>query len=167
MRTIALLAFALPALAANDGVRISAALRGQEIRVTLENTGKRDVLIPLGAKVGKPHITFIRPFVKTASGATPQVIYTGLGVVAGVVEPLTMGLLAGEKYTVALPIDRYYVLGAREELTAFIKRGCRLWVELEVKENQCPNPVTLDPLRRALPCWHGKAVSKVLEMPGK
>jgi hypothetical protein len=64
-----------------------------------------------------------------------------------------------------LATDRYYVLDLSEKLATFIKRRCQLWVELDVQENQCPNTTTLDPLRRKLPCWYGKVVSNVLQLP--
>jgi hypothetical protein len=165
----------LPAVAApvewgpaNNGLRISASLSKpncRELWVTLENLGTKDILIPLGVKVGNPHLILFNLFLKTANGTNPKVIYTGLGVIAGAVEPLTMGLRAGERYTVLLATDRYYVLDLSEKLATFIKRRCQLWVELDVKENQCPNPTTLDPLRRKLPCWYGKVVSNVLQLP--
>ena len=131
----------------------------------MENLGTKDILVPLGVKVGNPHLILFNLFLKTANGTNPKVIYTGLGVIAGAVEPLTMGLRAGETYTVVLAVDRYFVLDASEKLATFIKHRCQLWVELDVKENQCPNPTTLDPLRRTLPCWHGKIVSNVLRLP--
>ena len=99
------------------------------------------------------------------SGATPRVIYTGIGVVAGYAEPMTVALHAGETHTISTPVSLYYVVDGSEKLATFIKHRCQLWVELDVKENQCPNPTTLDPLRRTLPCWHGKIVSNVLQLP--
>jgi hypothetical protein len=76
-----------------------------------------------------------------------------------------MGLRAGETYTVTLLKERYYVLDGSEKLAAFIKRRCQLWVEFEVTDARCPNPMALDPLRRTLPCWRGKVVSNVLQLP--
>ena len=153
----------------DNGLKISASLGGKpdspEIRVTLKNVGDRDILIPLGVKYGNPHPIFFNVFLKTANGESPKVIYTGLGVISGIVEPLTMELRASETYTLPLAVDAYYVLNASEKLATFIKRRCQLWVELDVKENQCPNPATLDPLRRKLPCWYGKVVSGVLQLP--
>ena len=64
---------------------------------SLENFGERGILIPLGVKVGNPHMIFFSLGLKTANGKPPKVIYTGLGVIAGAVEPLTMGLRAKEK----------------------------------------------------------------------
>jgi hypothetical protein len=62
---------------------------------------------------GGPHPTFFTVMLKTANGDTPKVIYTGVGAIEGVVEPLTMGLRAGETYTMAVPMDRYYMLHVR------------------------------------------------------
>jgi hypothetical protein len=102
-------------------------------------------------------------------------IYTGVSVIEGVVQPLTMGLRAGETYLVALLIDRYYVWDGSENLATWIKRPCQLWVELEVTDARCPmsfrggylipKPMALDPPRRTLPCWRGKVVSNVLQLP--
>jgi hypothetical protein len=154
---------------ANDELRISISLGGKadsrEIRVTFEDLAKQDILIPLGMSYGGPHPTFLTVMLKTANGESPKVVYTGVGAVEGVVEPLTMGLRAGETYTMALPMDRYYMLQGSEKLVAFIKQPCQLWVELEVTQRQCPNPMALDPLRRTLPCWQGKVASNVLQMP--
>lgn len=154
---------------ADNGLRSSVSFGGKpdsrQIRVALDNVGEKDLLVPLGVKVGIPHLILLNIFLKTANGENPEVIYTGLGVIAGAVEPLTMGLRAGETYTVTLAMDLYYLLEASEKLATFIKRQCQLWVELDVKEDHCPNPTTLDPLRRELPCWHGKAVSNILQLP--
>jgi hypothetical protein len=166
----ALLVTVLPAVAADaiqwgqpsNGLRMSVALANREVQVTLQNTGGRDLLIPLGMTVRKPHPTLLKVFVKTPDGAMPRVIYTGIGHVAGYAEVMTIGLRASESYTVSTPVDLYHVLDGSEKLASFIRRRCQFWVELEVTESQCPNPATLDSLRRKLPCWHGKAVSNVL-----
>jgi hypothetical protein len=175
---VAVLITALPAVAADpvnwgptvDGVRMSVALSNDatkdgEIRVTLQNLADRDILIPLGVIVGNPHLIFLKVFLKTSDGESPRVIYTGIGVISGAVEPLTIGLRAGEAYTMSMPVGLHYVLDRSEKLATFIKHRCQLWVELDVKENQCPNTTTLDPLRRKLPCWYGKVVSNVLQLP--
>jgi len=176
---VAVLIAALPAVAADaaqpwgptvNGLRMSVALsndatKGGEIRVTLQNPGDKDILVPLGITVGKAHPTLLKITLKTPDGAPPRVIYTGVGVVAGYAEAMTIGLSAGEAYTISTPVDLYYVLDSSEKLATFIGRRCRLWVELDVNENQCPNPSTLDSLRRTLPCWHGKVPSNVLQLP--
>jgi hypothetical protein len=174
---LAVLISALPAFAADavewgpadNGLRISASLskpKSRELRVSMENLGTKDILLPLGVKVGSPHLILFNLFVKTADGENPKIIYTGLGVIAGAVEPLTMGLRAGETYTVSLATDRYYIPDLSETLATLIERArCQLWVEMDVKANQCPNPTTLDPLRRTLPCWHGRVASNVLQLP--
>ncbi len=148
---------------ADNGLRISLAKpNAGELHVTLQNLEARQVLILLGAKVGTAHLIQFHVFLETANGERPAVIYTGLGVVSGAVESLTMGLRAGESYSVVLGTNRYYVLKASETLARFIARTpCRLWVELAVKPHQCPNPATLDPLRSTLPCWHGNVTSNV------
>jgi hypothetical protein len=174
---LAVLMPVLPAFAADavqwgpmdNGLRISASLskpKSRELRVTMENLGTKDILLALGVKVDSPHLILFHLFAKTANGENSKVIYTGLDVIAGAVEPLTMGLRAGETYTVSLATDRYYVLDFSETLTTFIEQPRRqLWVELDVKANQCPNPTTLDPLRRVLSCWHGRVASNVLQLP--
>ena len=103
---------------ASNGLRISISLgkpTSQEVRVALENLGERGILIPLGVRVGNPHMIFFSVGLKTANGETPKAICTGLGAIAGAVEPLTMGLRAGETYTLALLLDRLYVLDALEK----------------------------------------------------
>src|ERR1035437_3331374 len=72
----------------------------RNILVSFENLGQRDILIPLGMLYGGPHPTFLELSLKTANNKKPRVIYTGVGAIEGVVEPLTMGLRAGETYTV-------------------------------------------------------------------
>jgi hypothetical protein len=178
LTVLAVLLSVLPAFAADavgwgpadNGLRISASLsrpNSRELRVTLENLGTKDILIPLGVKVGNPHLILFNLFLKTANGENRKVIYTGLGVIAGAVEPLTMGLRAREMYTVLLATGRYYVPDLSENLAAFVERTrCELWVELDVQVDQCPDPTTLDPLRRTLPCWHGSVASNVLQVGG-
>jgi hypothetical protein len=154
---------------ANNGLRISVSLgetpTSRNILVSFENLGQKDILIPLGMLYGGPHPTFLEVSLKATNGKRPRVIYTRVGAIEGVVEPLTMSLRAGETYTVTLSIDRYYVLDDSEKLATFIKRPCQLWVELEVTDTRCPNPMALDPIRRTLPCWRGKVVSNVLQVP--
>lgn len=152
-----------------QGLTISISLGGKaesrSLQVAFHNSNNKDILIPLGMIVRGPHPTMLQVRVKMPGGQMPRVIYTGAGVVAGYAEPLTMGLRAGETYTLPLPLDRYYVLDKSEKLLALIERRCKLWIELEVNEDQCPNPSKLDPLRRKLPCWRGKVVSNVLQLP--
>jgi len=175
---VAVLIAILPTVAADalkwgptvNELRMSVALSSDaakhgEIRVTLQNLGDKDILVPLGMIVGKPHPTLLKTTLKTPDGNTPRVIYTGIGFVSGYAEAMTIGLRAGEAYTVSTPLDLYYVLDTSEKLVTFIGRRCQLWVELNVKENQCPNLTTLDPLRRTLPCWYGNVVSNVLQLP--
>lgn len=161
----ALLLAMLPAAGVENGLSISISL-GKSLQVTFHNASGKDLLIPLGIIVREPHPDRLQVRVKMPDGQMPRVIYTGVGVVAGYAEPLTMGLRAGETYTMSLPLDRYRVLGKSEKLTALLRRRCRLWVELEVNEDQCPPPGKLDALRRKLPCWRGKVVSNVLQVPG-
>lgn len=153
----------------NNGLRISISLGGnaisRELRVSFENLAQKDILIPLGMIYGGPHPTFLTVMVKKPNGEIPKVIYTGVGAIEGVVEPMTMGLRAGETYTMTLPMDLYYMLHGSETLAAFIKRPCQLWMELDVNEARCPNPLALDPVRRKLPCWRGKVVSNILQLP--
>ena len=162
---------ALPAVAAEPGLSISVSLGGKaesrRLQVTFHNADNKDILIPLGMTVSGPHPTMLQVRVKMPDGQMPRVIYTGAGVVGGYAEPLTMGLRAGETYTLTLPLDRYYVLDKSEKLAALIERRCQLWMELEVSEDQCPNPAKLDSLRRKLPCWRGKVVSNVLQLPAR
>src|SRR4051794_35103259 len=70
----------VPCLAADWGpidhdLRLSADLNGQEIRVSLQNAGSKDLLIPLGMKVAKPHPTGLKVMLETPDGARPKVIY--------------------------------------------------------------------------------------------
>ncbi len=101
--------------AAGPGLGISVSLAGKapsrNLQVTFHNASDRDILIPLGMILRDPHPTMLEVRVKMPDGQMPRVIYTGAGVVGGYAEPLTMGLRAGETYTLALPLDRYYVLG--------------------------------------------------------
>jgi hypothetical protein len=157
---------------AGNGLRMSIALAqtdpgpGREISITFENLSGKDLLLPLGVKVGKAHPTFFQVHVKTPGGAPRRVLYTALGHIAGYAEPLTIGLLKGERYTVRVPVGSYYVLDGSEKLERFLARRGRLWVDLDVSEARCPRPGTLDPLRRSLPCWQGRLVSNILQSPG-
>lgn len=153
---------------ADNGLRMAVALANLQIHVTLQNVGEKDVLVPVGMTVNRAHPTSLRVHLKLPGGATPRVIYTGIGFVAGYAEPMTVALHTRESHTISTPVSFYYVLDGSEKLAIFIKRRCQLWVELEVKENECPKPPlpsTLDSLRRTFPCWHGRVVSNVLELP--
>jgi hypothetical protein len=152
----------------DNGLRMSVSLGGKamnrEIRVNFGNITEKDIFIPLGMIYGGPHPTLVRVMVKAANGDKPQVVYTGVGAVSGVVEAMTMGVRAGETYTMVLPVDMYYLLEGSGGLATFVKHPCQLWVELEITERECPNPVVLDPLRRTLSCWRGTVVSNVLQI---
>jgi hypothetical protein len=99
----------LPAVAApvewgpaNSGLRISISLgekpTSRNLLVSFENLGRKDILIPLGMLYGGPHPTFLEILLKAANNKRPRIIYTGVGAIEGVVEPLTMGLRAGETF---------------------------------------------------------------------
>jgi hypothetical protein len=174
---LAILVSVLPAVSTDpvkwgppdNGLRMAVNLANLQIHVTLQDVSKKDLLVPVGITVIRPHPTSLRVQLKLPGGATPQVIYTGIGFVAGYAEPFTVALHAGESHTISTPVSLYYVgnVGSAR-LPTFIKRRCQLWVELEVKESECPKPpipTPLDALRRTFPCWHGKVASNVLELP--
>ena len=79
-----------------NGLRMSVSIddirKGREIQVTLENTGDQNVLVPIGVVVGKAHPVLLKLLVKTATGPTRRVIYTGLGFIAGSAEPWNISL---------------------------------------------------------------------------
>lgn len=74
--------------------------------------------------------------------------------------------VGGETYVVKVPMDHYYVLDGSEKLAAFLKRKCEVWVELEIKPEQCPAPAKLDSLRKKLACWTGRAESAKVKAGG-
>jgi hypothetical protein len=134
---------------------------GRKIVVKLENTGEKDLLVPIGVAVGKAHPVLLKLYVKTAAGPTRRVIYTALGAIAGYAEPWNIPLRPGESHTVRTPINSYYVLDGSEKLATFILRPCQLWVGLDHQDVECPAANKLRPV----PCWHGKLVSNLLQLP--
>jgi len=152
----------------DNGLKMAVALANLQIHVTLQNIGEKDVLVPVGMTVDRPHPTSLRVHLKLPSGATPRVIYTGIGFVAGYAEPMTVALHAGESHTISVPVSLYYVLDGSEKLATFINRRCQLWVELDVREYGCPKPPFSSPVdssRRTFPCWQGKVASNMLQLP--
>ena len=164
----------LPAFAADavrwgspdNGVRIVGfGKKCRELRVTLQNVGAKDMLVPVGVKVDSPHLIHSSSSENAQWRNTKGHLYGNryCGRVRGTADDRTSR--RGDIYEWSSPVGRYFVVDGSEKLATFIKRRCQLWVELDVKENQCPNPTTLDPVRRTLPCWHGKIVSNVLQLP--
>jgi hypothetical protein len=148
--------------AAANGLRLSLSVTGekfgvgQEIAIRLRNDGPKEVLIPLGNGNGPTHFKLR---LTGKDGTARNVAYTGIGGVGEVMEPLTIGLRPGEAHTIAIPVGQYYVQEGRHKLRGFLRHRGRLSVELDVAEGQCP----VSP--RKLPCWLGKAVSNVIELP--
>lgn len=139
----------------------------KEIGISLTNNGSEEILIPIGMRLGTgDHANLFTLKIRTADGKVRRVIHTGVGAVAGYMETLTIGLRAGETYVVKVPMDRYYVLDGSEKLAAFLKRKCEVWVELEIKPDQCPAPAKLDSLRKKLPCWTGREESGKVKAGG-
>ena len=81
---------------ADNGVRMAVGLANLQIHVSLQNVGEKDVLIPVGITVDRPHPMSFTVHLRRPSGATAKVIYTGIGIVAGYAELMTVALHAGE-----------------------------------------------------------------------
>ena len=66
-------------------------------------------------------------------------------------------------YTVKIPLARFYVLDESEKLETFILKCCQMRVGLEVQNPICP--LYGYPNHNMIPCWQGKVVSNVLQLP--
>jgi len=138
-----------------------------EIRVTVQNVSETPILLPLGALIGaRFHDLVFQVVLTTTDGRDHRVIYLGGPAgVTGRVDPLVVPLVPKASYSVALPIDKLYVLDGSNKLENFLRQPCQLRVELEIQKPQCPLYSFPNPNPNMIPCWKGKVVSNVVHVP--
>jgi len=151
-----------------NGVRLGIAISSvpnSEIVVTVQNVDDKPLLLPFGVLIGPGLYDFGFQVIGTAPGGEDRrVIYTGgPGVVGGRLDPLVLPLVPNASYIVRIPVARFYVLDDSEKLETFLKKRCQLRVELDVQKPICPLYGYPNP--NMIPCWQGKMVSNVLQLP--
>jgi hypothetical protein len=87
----------------------------------------------------------------------------GPGVVAGRVDPLVLPLIPGASYAVQIPLVHFVILDGPENLETLILKRCQVRLELDVQNFACPLYGYPNP--NMIPCWQGKIVSNVLQLP--
>lgn len=153
------------------GVRIGISIINgphPEVRVAGQNVSDTPILLLLGALIGaRFHDLAFQIVLTTDDGKDRRVIDTGGPAgVGGRLDPLVVPLVPNAIYSVALPIDKLFVLDGSEKLERFlIRQPCQLRVELDIQKPQCP-PYSF-PIRNPnmIPCWQGKVVSNIVRVP--
>jgi hypothetical protein len=171
--TVVAFVFVFPGVAADawgsdvSGVRMSIAVASgsnPEIQITVQNINDKPLLLTFGALIGPDLYDFRFRVVVNMRGKDRRVIYTGAGgIVAGRVDPLVVPLVPSASYTVRIPLALFYVLDGSEKLETFVSKRCQMRVELDVENPTCPLYGYPNP--NMIPCWQGKVVSNVLQLP--
>jgi hypothetical protein len=170
----AVLVFMLPGVAADawgsavNGVRMGIAINSgpnPEIQITVQNVDDKPLLLRVGVLIGPRFYDFgFRVAVSVPGGKDRRAIYTGgPGAVGGRLDPLVLPLVPSASYTVKIPLAGFYVLDESENLETFISKRCQMRVELDVQNFICPLYGYPNP--NMIPCWQGKVVSNVLQLP--
>ena len=170
----AAMVFTIPCAAADgwgthvNGVRMGIAISGapeSEIRITAQNAGDQPLLVPFGALIGSRFYDLrFQVVVSLSGGKERRAVYAGgPGIVGGRVDPLVVPLVPGASYTVQIPLARFVILDGPENLETLVLKRCQMRLELDVQNPACPlygypNPNTI-------PCWQGKVVSNILQLP--
>jgi len=76
---------------------------------------------------------------------------------------MVVPLVPRASYTVPIPLSLFYVLDASESLEVFVSKRCELRIELDIEKATCPLYGYPNP--NMIPCWRGKLVSNVLQLP--
>jgi hypothetical protein len=136
-----------------------------EIRTTVRNAGDQPLLLPVGALIGSRFYDLrFQAVVSVAGGKERRATYAGgPGVIGGRVDPLVLPLVPGASYAVQIPLARFVILGQPEKLETLILKRCQLRVELDAWNATCPLYGYPNP--NMIPCWQGKVVSNVLQLP--
>jgi hypothetical protein len=127
---------ALPAIAAEplrwgapvNGLRIALAYLPEDgiVEVTIENTGKRGFLLPLGS-LGSEYVRLI----VSTPGRSEAAVFTGAsGVVPGKSFRAVVPLEPGARYVVRRPSYDYRIASTNESLGQFMRRHPSLHAEL-------------------------------------
>jgi hypothetical protein len=164
--TTAVVVAPLPAIAAP--VRLAVELSGgphAEMRIAIQNLDDVPLLVPFGGLIGSRFYSLrFRPFVTTPDGKDHELIYSGTpGIAGGRVDPLVVPLLPHATYAVEIPLTQFSILDASEKLESYIRKPCRLRVELDTHDAVCPLYGYPNP--NMIRCWQGRLVSNVLELP--
>jgi hypothetical protein len=136
-----------------------------EIRITVRNAGDQPLLLPIGALIGSRFYDLrFQAVVSVPGGKEWRAAYAGgPGVVGGRVDPLVVPLVPGASYAVQIPLARFIILDQPEKLETIILKRCQIRVELEVRDATCPLYGYPNP--NMIPCWQGKVVSNVVQIP--
>ena len=150
-----------------NGVRMGIAIgsgSNPEIQVTVRNVDDKPLLLHFGALVDAGLYDFGFRVVLNVDGKDRRVIFTGgPGAVGGRVDPLVLPLVPNASYTVRIPFALLYVLDGSEKLERFVSKRCQIRIELDVQNPTCPLYGYPNP--NMIPCWQGKVVSNVLQLP--
>jgi hypothetical protein len=136
-----------------------------EIRITVRNAGDQPLLLPVGALIGSRFYGLrFQVVVSVPGGKERRATYAGgPGIVGGRLDPLVVPLVPSASYTVQIPLARFVILDQPEKLETLILKRCQMRVELDVRNATCPLYGYPNP--NMLPCWQGKVVSNILQLP--
>jgi hypothetical protein len=136
-----------------------------EIRITVRNAGDQALLLPIGALIGSRFYDLrFQVVVSVPGGKERRATYAGgPGAVGGRLDPLVLPMVPSASYTVPIPPAGFVILDQPEKLEALILKRCQMRVELDVRNATCPLYGYPNP--NMIPCWQGKVVSNVVQLP--
>ena len=154
-----------------DGLKMSIVITGNaatdpgaELQITVKNASHEPILVQLG-RILNHRMTLLsfQAFVTTPDGSEREVIL-GPTKIRGsfVINPLVIELIANASYTVSTPLSEWKDLSSPTDLKAILSKPSQVRVELDMTKTECPEGCVQNTVR---PCWRGKLVSNVLQLP--
>ena len=161
---------------ATNGVKLRIEIQSQsgaELWITVQNVGDKPLLVPIGNLYGADqHLLRFQVFLTAPDGRDRRLAYTGgPGAIAGRLDPLVIPLVPKASYELRISLALFYDLDTSKTLEALLHSKGRLRVELDVQKPNCtpygcPDPsVYGSPKVYPVPCWEGKAVSNLVQLP--
>jgi hypothetical protein len=113
-----------------NGLRIGMAIRGEEMRIAVQNVSQDHLDVLLGANSGY----WVKFSAMTREGESIEVLNLAVPPAAGFVAPHIEGLQPGERYEFGLPMNRLVAVIERRDITVrqLLQQGCSLRAWLEV-----------------------------------
>lgn len=151
-----------------DGVKMAVVVNRNaaeaELQITVKNVSNEPMLLPLGhIRNQRTTVLWFRVFVTTRDG-TERTVVSGPAKIGGSfsITPVTIELLPNASYTTGNALTGMEDLNIPTNLKALLPDAAQLRVELDTTQIECPDTCVPGIV---IPCWHGKIVSNVLQLP--
>jgi hypothetical protein len=123
------------------------------LSVQLVNQGTEDIVVPIATKINESGVPErLRIYLTTVDGAKVKLELFG-ETDSGQPPPTQIGLRAGVRFMLTIPIDKYHLKDRQERLDSFLARDCELATELNTEEAICTQDKDSGSVGS---CWRGR-----------